>query len=81
MENIKPSKLTNLQELVSLLGISVQIQGEISGLLEEYHSRIFSLEEDRKRLLADYKALHTKTLSLERRYSEILYKLSDLKKD
>lgn len=79
MEQQKPSRLSNLRELVALLSLSVQIQGESAAIFEDYEHRIYSLEEDRKRLIADYRALQSRCNSLEKRYSELLYKLSDLK--
>ena len=79
MEKSVPSRLANLRELVSLLSLSVNIQAEISAILEDYEKRVYSLEEDRRRLLADYRALNEKYQSLEKRYSEVLYKLAELK--
>lgn len=79
MDSVKPSRLNNLRELVSLLGLSVQIQAESAAIFEEYDQRIYSLEEDRKRLLADYKALQSRCQSLEKRYSELIYRFSELK--
>ena len=79
MERSVPSRLANLRELVSLLSLSVNIQAEISAILEDYEKRVYSLEEDRRRLLADYRALNEKNQSLEKRYSEVLYKLAELK--
>ena len=70
MESAKPSRLNNLRELVSLLGLSVQIQAESAAILEDYDCRLYSLEEDRKRLIADYNALQSRCISLEKRYSE-----------
>lgn len=80
MDNRQPSRLQNLRELVNLLGLSVQISGETAAILEEINIRLYSLEEDRKRLLTDYKALDQRCQSLERRYSELLFRFSDLKK-
>lgn len=62
-----------------MLSLSVNIQAEISAILEDYEKRVYSLEEDRRRLLADYRALNEKNQSLEKRYSEVLYKLAELK--
>lgn len=78
MDQQKPSRLSNLRELVGLLSLSVQIQGETAAIFEEYENRISSLEEDRERLLADNARLQLRCNSLEKRYSELLYKLSDL---
>lgn len=79
MEKSAPSRLANLRELVSLLSLSVQIQTETSGILEDYEKRLYSLEEDRRRLLADYRTLDMKCQSLEKRYAELLYTLSDIR--
>lgn len=78
MEKSSISRLANLRELVALLSLSVQIQTETSGILEDYEKRLYSLEEDRRRLLADYRAMDMKCQSLEKRYAELLYKLSDI---
>lgn len=80
MEKSVVSRLANLRELVQLLSLSIQIQTEVSEILEENEKRLYSLEEDRRRLIADYRALDAKTQSLEKRYSELLYKLSDVVK-
>lgn len=80
MEKSAPSKLSNLKELVSLLSLSVQIQTEISSILEDYHLRIYSLEQDRERLQATVRDHSAKLQSLEKRYSELLYKFSELKR-
>lgn len=80
MEKSVVSRLANLRELVQLLSLSIQIQTEVSEILEENEKRLYSLEEDRRRLIADYRALDAKTQSLEKRYSELLYKFSDVLK-
>lgn len=73
-----PSKLANLRELVAALSLTVQIQAEIADILEDYEVRLYSLDEDRKRLLADYRTLDARCSSLEKRYSELLYKFSEV---
>lgn len=75
-----PSRLGNLRELVGLLGLSVQVQREIADILEDYEVRIYSLEEDRKRLIATNRDLLQKCNSLETRYSQLMYKFSEIKK-
>ena len=79
MARSAPSKLANLRELVSTLQLSVQIQAEIADILDEYDQRLYSLDEDRKRLLGDYRALDNKCQSLEKRYSELLYRFSEVR--
>lgn len=79
MARSAPSKLANLRELVAALSLTVQIQAEIADILEDYEQRLYSLDEDRKRLIADYRALEQRCNSLEKRYSELLYKFSELR--
>lgn len=76
-EKNTPSRLSNLKELIRILDISVQIQAEVSAILSDYEVRVYSLEEDRRRLIADYRSIENRCKSLEKRYSELLYKLSD----
>lgn len=80
MAKSAPSKLANLRELVAALSLTVQIQAEIADILQDYEQRLYSLDEDRKRLLADYRALEGRCGSLEKRYSELLYKFSEVVK-
>ena len=81
MEKSAPSRLANLKELVQHLSLSIQIQGEVSAILEEMHVRLYSVEEDRRRLVAVTRDQDSKIRSLEKRYSELLYRLSEIKKD
>lgn len=78
MEKSAPSRLANLKELVQHLSLSIQIQAEVSEILEELHIRLYSVEEDRKRLLETVRKQDEKIRSLEKRYSEVLYKLSEV---
>ena len=79
MEKSAPSRLANLKELVQHLSLSIQIQAEVSAILEELHTRLYSVEEDRKRLVAVTRDQDQKIRSLEKRYSELLYRFSELK--
>lgn len=79
MEKSLPSKLSNLKELIQLLSLSVQVQAEVSAILDELSMRVYSLEQDRERLLADYRECSTKVRSLEKRYSELMYRFSELR--
>ena len=78
MEKSAPSRLANLKELVQHLSLSIQIQAEVSEILEELHIRLYSVEEDRKRLLVTVRKQDEKIRSLEKRYAELLYKLSEV---
>ena len=77
MEKLAPSRLANLKELVQLLSLSIQVQGEVSAILDDLHVRLYSVEEDRKRLVATVRDQSAKIRSLENRYSELLYRLSE----
>lgn len=81
MEKSQPSKLANLRDLIASLNLSVQIQREIADILEDQQIRLYSLDEDRKRLLAIVRSQDNKIASLEKRYSELVYKFSELRKD
>lgn len=79
MADNTPSRLANLKELISLLSLSVQVQRETSEILADYEKRIYCLEEDQRRLLATVRTQEDQIRLLNNRYSEVLYKLSDLK--
>lgn len=78
MSKTAPSKLANLRELVAALSLTVQIQAEIADILENFEQQIYSLDEDRKRLVAVTRAQDQTIKSLEKRYSELLYKFSEV---
>lgn len=80
MEKSAPSRLSNLRELISTIQLTLQVQVEVSAILEDYETRIYALEADNKRLLADYRAQQDKIRSLENRYSELLYRFSSVSK-
>lgn len=80
MEKSTISRLANLKELVAHLSLSIQIQTEVSAILEEISIKMYSLDEDRKKLLELTRQQDGKIRSLEKRYSELLYKFSDLRK-
>lgn len=73
------SRLANLRELVQVLSLCVQVQREVSEILEDYESRIYALQEDNKRLLAADRVKEEKIRTLEKKYSEVLYKLTEFK--
>lgn len=79
MEKSTISRLANLKELVAHLSLSIQIQTEVSAILEEISIKMYSLDEDRKKLLELTRQQDGKIRSLEKRYSELLYKFSELR--
>lgn len=75
----KPSKLANLKELVGLLSLSAQVQREISDILSDFEADIYRLTEDNKRLIATVRKQDERIKSLEHRYSDLLYRIAELK--
>lgn len=74
-----PSRLSNLRELLQHLNLNYQVQVEVANILEDISRDIYSLDQDRSRLIADYRALESRCNSLEKRYSELLYRFSEFK--
>lgn len=70
-------KLSYLRDLISKLNLHNQIQNEISDILSEVDVRLYSLEEDRKRLLLHCRELDNKLFSLQKSFSEFVYKHSN----
>ena len=73
MEKSSPSKLSKLKEQVQLLTLVVEVNQSVAAVLEEYSYRLYALEEDNKRLLANYRALDQQYNDLRPRYSELQY--------
>lgn len=73
MEKSSPSKLSKLKEQVELLTLVVEVNQSVAAVLEEYSYRLYALEEDNKRLLANYRALDQHYNDLRTRYSELQY--------
>lgn len=80
MEKSLPSLLSDLKESVQLLSLSVGVQRATSDILEEFANRLYSLEEDRRLLKEANRVNLQKIQSLEKRYAELLYKFSELRK-
>lgn len=79
MEKSSPSRLSEFQELIQQLSLMMKVNQSISNILAEFDQRLYCLEEDNKRLLATVRMLNNTVASLEKRYSEMLYKLSELR--
>ena len=73
MEKSSPSKLSKLKEQVELLTLVVEVNQSVAAVLEEYSYRLYALEEDNKRLLANYRALDQHYNDLRTRYAELQY--------
>ena len=70
-------KLSYLRDLISKLNLHNQIQNEVADILSDVEVRLYSLEEDRKRLLQHCRELDNKIFSLEKSLSEFVYKLTN----
>ena len=70
-------KISYLRDLISKLNLHNQIQNEISDILSDVEVRLYSLDEDRKRLLLHCRELDNKIFSLEKSFSEFVYKFSN----
>lgn len=66
--------MDNLRELLSQLKLFLRFDMAVVDKLEDFEKRVYALEENRK-------AKDQAILSLERRYSELLLILKDLKQN
>ena len=78
MEKSSPSRLFETRALVAQLGLSYKIFDQILDLLDDYDVRLYALQEDKKRLLADYRQLSQELALVRKQYTEALYKISEL---
>ena len=62
----KVGPIDNIRELFSQIKVFMRFDMAVCDLLEDYEARIYALEEDNK-------ILKQSKLSLEKRYSELLY--------
>lgn len=79
MEKSTPSRIAKAKELIEQLRISVQLDAEITAILEDLHGFVYAVQEDNKRLVATVRRQDERINSLEKRYSELLFKFSELK--
>lgn len=71
-------RIASLKELTQMLQISAQVQVETAAVLDEMSTRMYALEEDNKRLIASSRSQADSIRSLEKRYSELLYKVAQM---
>ena len=79
MEKFAPSRFAKVKELIDQLRISVQLDFEMTAILEDLHGLVYAVQEDNKRLVATVRRQDERINSLEKRYSELLFKLSEVK--
>lgn len=74
-----PSRFSELRALVAQLGGSYKVYCEIIDIIDDLYIRLYALQEDNKRILANYRSQDQQIKSLRDQYSELLYRLSDIK--
>ena len=79
MERSALSKLSDLRDHLSMLQLNATVQREMLEVLEEIEDRLYSVEQDLRLLQGTGKATADKINSLNHRYSELLYALSNRK--
>ena len=79
MEKSAPSRFAKVKELIDQLRISVQLDSEMTAILEDLHGFVYAVQEDNKRLVATVRRQDERINSLEKRYSELLYNFSQFK--
>ncbi len=72
-----PSKLAELKESIRLMSLSVTAWNSTYELLLDLTQRVYSLEQDNARLTATVRVQGQQLQSLEQRYSQVLYRLSE----
>lgn len=74
-----PSRFSELRALIAQLGASYKIYGEFIDIIDDLYIRLYALQEDNKRILANYRVSDQNLKSVREQYSELLYKFADLK--
>lgn len=78
MEELE-NKLNLLSELISSADLNVKTHKAFADVLSSISKEMYGIREDNKRLLANYRALNESFNSLNTRYSEVLYKLAEIR--
>lgn len=79
MDRSTPSRFSRVKELLEQLRIHVELDAEMTAILEEMFQRMYAVDEDNKRLTATVRVQEGKIASLDKRYSELLFKFSEFK--
>lgn len=77
MERSVSSILADLRDHLTQLHLQATVQREMFEVLEELERRLYSVEQDISLLKASNKALSGKLDSLNLRYSDLLYALTN----
>lgn len=76
MEKSLPRRLDSLREHVAMLSLYMSVQHNVCECLDEIAVRIYSLEEDRKRLLENVRVQQSEIDSLKSSFSDLFYRFS-----
>lgn len=77
MERSALSKLSDLRDHLAQLQLNATVQREMFEVLEEVEQRLYAAEQDTRLLQGHIKGMKDQITSLNTRYSEILYALSE----
>lgn len=80
MDTRLPSSFTRVRELIEHLRICSQLDSEMTNILEDVYKHLYGIEENYKRLLETSRKHDSQLASLEKRYSELMYVLRDIKR-
>lgn len=79
MDKSLPGRFSRASELSQQLLAGAQLDAEILAILEEMSADLYACREDNRRLKASLDACNRDIGVLRKQYSEVLYKLSDLR--
>lgn len=71
------TKLQNIKAMVETVAFANDLLQEMVSLLEDQCVQLYSLDQDRKRLLQKTLVQEQKIQSLEHRYSDLLYQINN----
>lgn len=77
MERSVLSRFADLRSRIEQLNLSSSIQRDMEDILEEMEKRLYAVEQDNNLLQGHIKGMKEQLASLNHRYSELLYALSD----
>lgn len=73
------TKLQNIKAMVETISLANDLLHEMTSLIDEQSVQLYSLDQDRKRLLQKTLLQEQKIQSLEKRYSDLVYHIHELK--
>lgn len=70
-----PGRIVRLKDLLDQAQLNASIQTEIYNILNDFAQRIYSLDQDRTRCIAEMRSHEAAIARLQKQYSEVLYHL------